>query len=355
MAKKMLLISNMYPSKKFPDYGTFVSEFVNGMSSLNWDIFKVVLNKRSSKIGKIISYLIFLLCSWFSLNKSTNDVTYIHYASHSSIPLLFSRKQKYLVVNVHGSDVLPNTKLQKKFQFFTRYAVLKADMVVVPSRYFKDIVCSKYGVSKKSIFVSPSGGVDKSFFKKHNKFITGKKTVFGFVGRIEKAKGWNVLLEALRKIPAEKVKCIIVGSGTEQDKLKKKLRNLSDLDITYIGRQGHEQLRNLYPSFDWLIFPSTSESESLGLVGLESMASGTPIIASDIGGIVTYARDNKNSLLFKSGEVDLLVKSINRALGMDYKTWKQYSDESLKTAKKYKHEIVIKNLSDELTMRLDGR
>ncbi|WP_349515806.1 glycosyltransferase [Leuconostoc suionicum] len=346
MNKRMLLISNLYPNKKYPEYGTFVKEFVTGLNDLNWHISKIVLNKENGKIHKVVSYVSFLFRSWLALNTNKDDITYIHYASHSSIPLVISKKQKFLVINVHGSDILPNYSSQKNFGFFTKYALLHADLIVVPSEYFKKVVLEKYNVAEDIIFISPSGGVDTYFYQNRVHLPEKDQMVMGYVGRIESAKGWRTLLSAIKNIEIDNTRYLIFGSGSEEENLISEIKKIANSNIEYMGPIKHNELPNIYQSLDWLIFPS--ESESLGLVGIESMATGTPLIASDIGGIRTYAEHKKNSFLFESGNSTQLADCILSVKHMKLVEWQHYSNQALITAKKYEKKAVMKQLNAKL-------
>lgn len=342
----MLLISNLYPNKEYPDYGTFVKEFVTGLADLDWDITKIVLNKKIGKFRKLLSYSVFLLKSWLYLNISNNDITYVHYASHSTIPLIVSRKQKFLVINVHGSDILPNHRSQKYFSFFTKYALLHANLIVVPSEYYKKIVFEKYNVADDIIFVSPSGGVGTYFYQKRIHVPIKDEMVMGYVGRIESVKGWRTMLAAINNMGIDNTRYLIFGSGSEEETLINEIRTMANPNIEYRGHIVHHDLKKVYQSLDWLIFPS--ESESLGLVGLESMATGTPVIASDIGGIRTYAVHKENALLFNPCDSMQLAEYISLAKQMDYSEWKCYSNKAVRTAMNYEKNAVIRELNEKL-------
>ncbi|MCT4411953.1 glycosyltransferase family 1 protein [Leuconostoc falkenbergense] len=346
MNKKMLLISNLYPNEDHPEYGTFVKEFVTGLGELNWHISKIVLNKKNGKIHKIVSYISFLFRSWLSLNTNKDDITYIHYASHSTIPLVVSRKQKFLVINVHGSDILPNHSSQKYFSFFTKYALLHADLIVVPSEYFKKVVLEKYNVADDIIFISPSGGVDTYFYQDRVHTPIKNQMVMGYVGRIESVKGWRTFLSAINNSEIDNTHYLIFGSGSEEENLICEIKKMGNPNIEYMGPIRHNDLPNIYQSLDWLIFPS--ESESLGLVGIESMATGTPLIASNIGGIRTYAEHKKNSLLFESGNSTQLADCILSVKNMKLVEWQHYSNQAFITAKKYEKKAVMKQLNAKL-------
>ena len=108
-----------------------------------------------------------------------------------------------------------------------------------------------------------------------------------YVSRIDTGKGWDVLIDAVselkskRKIIGKRV--LFVGYGTQTELLEKKIKELNLLEYcSYLGPKTHQELNELYHRADVMIFP-TMLYESLGLVGLEAMACGCPVIGSNIG------------------------------------------------------------------------
>ncbi|AZZ60446.1 glycosyltransferase family 4 protein [Oenococcus sp. UCMA 16435] len=343
---EMLMISNLYPSSDFPEYGTFVFNFCSEMKQRGWRI-KIITYKKSkgSLAVKFFNYFIFFLKAWLSITFNKSDIVYIHYASHSSIPLFFSRRPSKLVVNVHGSDIVPNTKIQKLLNFFSKSALKKANLIVAPSSYFSTIVKDKYGISENKIFVSPSGGVDKKFFVDH-KLYNSHHLTFGFVGRIEKVKGWETFIKAIKISNLKCINFIFVGGGSQENELAMEAKELTGYQISILGPLGHAKLANLYRKLDWLIFPS--ERESLGLVGLEAMASGTPVVASSIGGILSYAKDGYNSLLFEPNNPQLLADLLIKASRFRKEEWEIFSNNSQQTSCSYEQNHVAESLDDKL-------
>ncbi|KAF0336492.1 glycosyltransferase [Pediococcus acidilactici] len=162
----ILVVSNMYPSRKFPNYGVFVKNFVQELSQTE-EVKVVALKKKQSKFLKGLGYLIFYLRVFFNYVSGKYSLVYVHYAGYNVPPILlgkFFNRKVPLIVNVHGSDVTPEKRLEEKTNFLTKKIVKKADLTVVPSAYFKEVVENKYG--KIPIFVSPSSGVNRNLFKK---------------------------------------------------------------------------------------------------------------------------------------------------------------------------------------------
>ena len=97
-----------------------------------------------------------------------------------------------------------------------------------------------------------------------------------------------------------------------------------------------------------MIFPTEREAESLGLVGLEAMAVGVPVIAGNIGGPSSYVRDGENGYLFTPGDYKELVSKVNAYLVLDHGLQKSMSSAAYKTACSYLKCKVNDQLYDKL-------
>ena len=172
------------------------------------------------------------------------------------------------------------------------------------------------------------------------------------MGRIEEAKGWQTLLEAVKILPDNfKGKISFVGTGSEEKKLidisKTLTGHLQNIDIKILGAVPHEKMNSVYQKFDFLIFPSESESESLGLVGIEAMANGVPVIGSDVGGIVTYLKDQYNGKVFQAKNYLELSGILNDVFEMDNKSYMEMSKNAIRTASRYESSLISRELSNK--------
>lgn len=338
---KILLLSNMYPSEEHPFYGTFVESFKKGGQDNDVDFdLSVIRGKSSSRYRKFFSYFLYIIRSLYKIYFSTYDIIYVHYINHSLLPLFFHVfvKKKPLILNAHGSDVLVSGRLSKILSRLLTHVVNRADLIVVPSEYFKDIVIQKFNFSPAQVFVSPSGGVDLNRFSRKNNSHNNSHSVFGYVSRIDRDKGWDVFLRSLSSLRRKnyQFQAIIVGGGAQVDELTQLIyqEGLQDL-VDYRGAMAHGDLPEVYKFFDFFVFPSQREAESLGLVGLEAMASGVPVIASEIGGIKSYLRDFENGLYAKPGSVSDLSEKIELAIHMSEGEYSRFQDECIATAEEF--------------------
>jgi len=344
---KILMISNMYPSKSDSTYGIFVKNFQEQLEKLGVSFELAVIEGRgSSKLYKIGKYLKFFKDVIKSIMKNDYDLIYVHYINHSLIPLIFTKKyiNKPLVLHAHGSDVFTESKLSSYVQKFTKRIIKQADLIVVPSLYFKKVVIDKFGVN--NIYIFPSGGVNTKLFKplnlKRNKIFT-----IGFVSRIDKGKGWDIFLKSLYILRQNAIKfnAIVVGDGKEKKDFLKLIDELKLNDnIVYYGAVPHNKLPEIFNLMDIFVFPTIRKAESLGLVGLEAMACGIPVIGSRIGGLLEYIKDEYNGKLFTPGNVLELVRAIRWYINLSKNKKLKLKRNALETAKKFDSEKVFKNL-----------
>lgn len=352
----ILVVSNMYPSRKFPNYGVFVKNFVQELSQTE-EVKVVALKKKQSKFLKGLGYLIFYLRVFFNYVSGKYSLVYVHYAGYNVPPILlgkFFNRKVPVIVNVHGSDVTPEKRLEEKTNFLTKKIVKKADLTVVPSTYFKEVVENKYG--KVPIFVSPSSGVNRNLFKKQEVEKSADHFYIGYVSRIDAEKGWDILLKAFKKVKAEipNAKLVMVGGGAQDADAVQLINDLGiKQDVEKIQMLSQAELVKIYNKLNVFVFPSTRAGESLGLVGLEAMACGTPVIGSNFGGIKTYTRDGYNGLLFKPGSQADLENKIKKFYALDAAQQKAMGENAMATAQKYDSNLVNKKLIAEIK-KFDG-
>jgi glycosyltransferase involved in cell wall biosynthesis len=139
--------------------------------------------------------------------------------------------------------------------------------------------------------------------------------VFLHVGRLAAEKGVSVILDAFRQasalLPAQSIHLIIAGSGPEEAAL----RAQAPEGVSFLGFLDRtRRLPQLYASADAFLFSSLTET--LGLVVLEAMASGLPVIATPAGGVADHLRDGGNGLAFAAHDGTMMAHQMVR-LAMD--------------------------------------
>ena len=156
--------------------------------------------------------------------------------------------------------------------------------------------------------------MDRQQIENHKKDfnIGNDKTVLLFAGNAIKRKGLDILVDALkllRTVQLSKIHLIICSEGPELNKTKNKLQDIKGIkdSVIFLKKMDQSELRILYNIASIFIFPS--RDEPLGLVGLEAIACGTPVIGSNIGGIPEYINKN-NGMLFEVNKSKELAKRI---------------------------------------------
>jgi phosphatidyl-myo-inositol alpha-mannosyltransferase len=158
-------------------------------------------------------------------------------------------------------------------------------------------------------------GVDISRFtpggERPQRFPPEGGPVVLFVGRNEPRKGIASVLKAFPIVAAAVDGCrlVIVGSGFDEAKVKKSVQEDLRDRITVVGFVGNEELPAYYSSADVFCAPAVG-GESFGLVLIESIASGTPVVASDIPGYSGVVEQTGGGMLFTAGDPGALAGAL---------------------------------------------
>lgn len=193
-------------------------------------------------------------------------------------------------------------------------------------------------------------GIDLEQFnpcvKPIEKFKDGKFNIL-FVGRLEKRKGLKYLIEACGKLQKnfDDLRLIVVGPGTrfrkkyEHQAIDAKLKN-----VEFIGAVSDEDLPRYYQTADVFCAPATGQ-ESFGIVLLEGMALGKPVIASNIEGYASVLTHNKEGLLFPPKDSKKLSEALAKVIE-DKELRRKMGEEGKRTAEKYSWEKVAKRVNN---------
>ena len=199
-----------------------------------------------------------------------------------------------------------------------------------------------YGADASKVSVVPCG-VDLDLFRpippdearRALGLPTGRRVIL-FVGRIEPLKGIETLLRAIALIAPEiprwqeDLSVIIVGGapGAGVEQTNAELLRLEKLGaelgieglVTFQGAQDQETLVYYYSAAEMLVMPS--HYESFGMVALEAMACGTPVVASKVGGLAFSVQDGETGFLVPGGDPAALASRIRLLLTDDQLRWR---------------------------------
>lgn len=223
-----------------------------------------------------------------------------------------------LVTTIHATEHGRNIGLHNRFQIeineIEKNLALEADKVICCSNYMEREVMCLFGIEKEKIRVIPNG-VDPNLFvslpdKPRFNIKPDDKIVF-FIGRLVPEKGVAQLISAfpqvLEKIPEAKL--YIGGRGPQKPELEKLAKELGINDKVYFTGFIRELERNfVYHHAKVAVFPSFYEP--FGIVALEAMATETPVIVGDVGGLAEIVEHGVNGLKINPGKKEDLVDAI---------------------------------------------
>ncbi len=141
----------------------------------------------------------------------------------------------------------------------------------------------------------------------------GKEGGVLFAGRLESYKGTHILLESLRYLPPD-IRIIIAGVGPEEARLKAMVRG--DDRVAFLGFVPGDELWRLMAQATVVVVPSIW-AEPYGLVALEAMCQGTPVIVANSGGLPEIVGGSKGGIIVPPGDAKALAKAINKIIGDD--------------------------------------
>lgn len=211
----------------------------------------------------------------------------------------------------------------------------KLDGHVAVSKPAKEFV-NKYFPADYNVIPN---GIDTRHFSPNvapiDELCDGKLNIL-FVGRLEKRKGADYLLKAYEQVKRDipNSRLIIVGPGTKlRDKYEKQVKRRSLKDVVFMGYTNYEELPRYYKTADVFCAPATGW-ESFGIVLLEAMAVGKPIVASNIDGYASILSHGTEGLLVPPKDEKSLAQALTSLLN-DEKLRRKMGAKGILKAKEY--------------------
>jgi glycosyltransferase involved in cell wall biosynthesis len=253
------------------------------------------------------------------------------------------------IVTVHGSDIF-QTLNNPLLNFSVKIALKNANHIIAVSNALAEAV-QACDISPNKITVVPTG-IDISKFPMGK--IEGREKALLYVGSLIERKGVIYLLRAMLKLRQEYpfYKLLIVGEGHLQKELEEfvNAHHLGDR-VTFLGTKSQSEVANLMRRAKVLILPSTEEGQ--GAVLVEAMASGTPCVGSDIGGIPNVITP-QTGRLFESANPDALYEAVAFILNNEV-FWKEASQQArARAVENYSWDNLVENIIDLYKHLLDN-
>ena len=357
---KVLVFTSLYPNNVWPNQGVFIKERMTHFVKFDECEMKIVapvpyfppvkINWRWSfsrvarwevrdgvevyhpkyymipKIGMSLYGLMMFLSVLGTIKKIRKNFDFDLIDAHFVYPDGFAAVllgwffKKPVVVTARGSDINRYSRFPV-IRSLLRYTLLNSDRVVAVSQRLKEATM-RLGVPDSKICVIPNGVDTQKFFpvvktkaRQMLNLAIGADIIVS-VGHLTRNKGFHLLIRAMKILtqqsPQRNIFLIIVGDGQCRKELEDMVAALGlDRNIQFQGSVAHEQLAVWYSAAD--LFCLASEMEGWPNVLLESLACGTPVVATAVGGIPEIIRSNKIGLLVDRHEMKI-SEAINAGL-----------------------------------------
>ncbi|HEY7650338.1 MAG TPA: glycogen synthase [Methylomirabilota bacterium] len=230
-----------------------------------------------------------------------------------------------LIVTLHSMEPLRPWKADQLgtgyllSTWIEKTAVESADRVIAVSAQMREDILSHFEVEPAKVVVIHNGIDPERFQRTERRDALARHGVRSpyvlFVGRITDQKGIFHLLEAAPLLPAG-VQVVLCASAPDTPEIEARLREAvaRHPNVVWINEMvAVEEVVQLYSHAAVFVCPSVYEP--FGLINLEAMACGTPVVASAVGGILEVVENGVTGLLVPPGRPDQLAQALNRVLG----------------------------------------
>ncbi len=331
---KIGIICNSYPTEKNRTNQIFIKNLVDELykQSVEPDVYYNVIynywgnaSNRKGVLANLLKYSVFFLgLSRLIFKMRKYDVLNPHGVMLSGYSAILLKRLFHIpvVLHIHGGDLNIYSSSSYLYKNIYDATVSESDKIIVNSNDIKNKLLSLTGVIEDKVTVLSPGvsydifyPIDFKKLKSHqNSYnIDSNSIVLFFAGNAIKRKGLDILLTALSHLQIEqlnKITLIICSNGPEVEKTRNRLNQIPNLNNStiFLNKVSQSELNILYNIATLFIFPS--REEPLGLVGLEALACGTPVIGSNVGGIPEYINSD-NGYLFDPNK----PKDLSRIIG----------------------------------------
>ncbi len=226
-----------------------------------------------------------------------------------------------IIATIHATESGRNSGIHDETQRYINDSewllTYESTEVIVNSNYMKNELQRLFGLPYEKINVVPNGvnlnlynGVERDYNFRRQYAADNEKIIL-YVGRLVYEKGVQNLIAAMPKIlnGYHDSKLIIAGKGGMLDELRDEVRRLGiDNKVYFTGYLSLDKITKMYKCADVAVFPSTYEP--FGVVALEGMLSGTPVVVSDVGGLNEIVDHRVNGMKSYAGNANSIADSI---------------------------------------------
>ncbi|MCP8617489.1 glycosyltransferase [Salirhabdus salicampi] len=325
--KRILVITNMYPSKKHHTFGIFVKNQVESLRKRGYVV--DVLAVKDPRMGKIFvmkKYGTWLIrfCAIFLLKGRKYDIVHAHYIFPSgwlgqAFKRWFGAK---LIITAHGGDVDKMMKKGSIIQHHMQRILHACDHIVAVGPKLKADIVEHFRISEKKVEIINMGVNRKQFHPlpkretKEKLGISKEKFIILYAGNFIRAKGLEELILAYHRLKQkyDDIELHIIGAIKEPhffDDMKQTIHRDHIQDVTIHGPKEQSTVAKWIAAANMFVLPSYMEG--FGLVALEAMSCHTPVVGSQVGGLAHLLQDGAG-ILVKPKDVSSLQAGMERLL-----------------------------------------
>ncbi|MEW8958859.1 glycosyltransferase family 4 protein [Neomoorella humiferrea] len=226
-----------------------------------------------------------------------------------------------LIATIHATEAGRNRGLYNDMQRYINsvewWLTYEAWRVIVCSRHMRQEVQGLFQLPADKITIIPNGVYSQKFADikvdpaVRQRYAAPHEKIIFFVGRLVVEKGVQVLLEAMPRILAScpEAKLVVAGKGPMEEQLQSRARELGiGYKVTFAGYIDDSTRNQLYRAARVAVFPSLYEP--FGIVALEAMAAGTPVVASSTGGLAEIITHRVDGMLAFPGNAPSLADNV---------------------------------------------
>ncbi|HEU4557263.1 MAG TPA: N-acetyl-alpha-D-glucosaminyl L-malate synthase BshA [Longimicrobium sp.] len=277
------------------------------------------------------------------------DLLHVHYAIPHATSAWIAREMlggtvpTKIITTLHGTDITLVGQ-ERNFWEITRFSILKSDGITSVSDYLKRETVDAFRVPEERIEVVPNF-VDPNLYGRDRypcwktAFLRDGEKLVLHVSNFRPVKRIRDVVKTFAKIAKEvPSRLVFVGDGPERPAAAEEAREHGITDrVVFLGKQ--DSVAEIMACADLLLLPS--QNESFGLVALEAMASGVPVIASRAGGLPEVVDDGETGFLAPVGDVEAMAAGGVHIL-RDNDTWRRFSGQARQSAvERYGVDIII--------------
>lgn len=275
------------------------------------------------------------------------DLLHVHYAIPHATSAWIAREMLgkadfRFITTLHGTDITLVGQ-DPSFQAITQFSIAKSDGITAVSEYLRDETVEHFDVPREAIEVIPNfvdlEHYDRARYPCHrDKFAASGEKILMHISNFRPVKRIEdvirIFARVVRRVPS---RLLLVGDGPDRGRAQLLAEELGVADrVVFLGKQ--ESVAELLSCADLLVMPSTTEA--FGLVALEAMACGTPVVATRVGGVPEVVTHGEAGFLAPIGAIEEMADGAIELLS-DPVRWASASNAARTAAERFNADLVV--------------